>query len=112
MPFVIAFIVALAAFMGWRLMQPACPGGAVVADVQQCSAVFDAGFCSRAIAEGLAQARQAGGSFPTLAKCLDRYPACIERSDIPAWTPKPSAYCIARDPEGEIAHVEPVYAIR
>ncbi len=112
MPFVFAFIVAVAAFMGWRLLQPACPGGAVVADEQQCAATFGADFCGRALPEGLALARKAGGSFPTQAKCLDTYPACIERSDIPAWTQKPSGYCLARGPDGAAARVEPVYAIR
>ena len=42
MPFVIAFIVAVAAFMGWRLMQPACPGGVVVAE----RAWLQAGTCA------------------------------------------------------------------
>ncbi|HMN73300.1 MAG TPA: hypothetical protein PKA55_15680 [Rhodoblastus sp.] len=112
MPFVIAFIVAVAAFMGWRLMQPACPGGAVVADEQQCRAEFGAPFCDKAWREAMAAARTGGGSFPTQAKCLDQYPACIERSDVSAWTPRPKSYCIARGPDGEVAHVGPVYAIR
>ena len=112
MPFVIAFIVAVAAFMGWRLMQPACQGGSVVADEQQCQAVFGAAFCARAMPEALAAARTGGGAFPTQAKCLDQYPVCLERSDVAAWTPKPKAWCIVRGAGGEIARVEPIYAIR
>lgn len=112
MPFVIAFIVAVAAFMGWRLMQPACPGGAVVADEQQCRAEFDAAFCGKAMPVALAAGRTGGGAFPTQAKCLDEYPACVERPDVSAWTPKPSGYCLARGPDGEIAHLEPVYSRR
>ena len=112
MPFVIAFIVAVAAFMGFRLLQPSCPGGAVVADEQQCRAEFGAAFCGRAWPEALAAAKTGGGAFRTQSECLDKYPVCIERSDVAAWAPKPSSYCIARGPDGEVAHVEPVYAIR
>ncbi|MFO1167763.1 MAG: DUF1190 domain-containing protein [Rhodoblastus sp.] len=112
MPFVIAFIVAVAAFMGWKLLQPQCPGGAVVADEQQCRAQFDAAFCGKAWPEALTAARTQGGAYATQAQCLDKFPACIPRSDVPAWTPRPNGYCIARGPDGEVAHVEPVYAIR
>ncbi len=63
-------------------------------------------------AEALAQARTSGGSFATQAECLDQYPVCIPRSDVSAWAPKPASYCVARGPDGEVAHVEPVYARR
>lgn len=112
MPFVFAFIVAVAAFMGWRLLQPDCPGGAVVADEQQCLAQFDAAFCGRAMPEALSAARKTGGAYATQSQCLDKFPVCIQRSDVPAWTPKPSGYCLAKGPDGDVAHVEPVYAIR
>ena len=112
MPFVIAFIVALATFLGWKLLQPSCPGGAVVADEQQCRAEFGAAFCGKAWPEAQAAARRGGGAYPSQSQCLETYPVCIPRSDISAWTPAPKAYCIARGPEGEVAHVEPVYAIR
>jgi len=112
MPFVIAFLVAVAAVLGWRLMQPACPGGIVVADEQQCRAQFGAAFCGKAMPEALAAARAGGGAFAAQAQCLEKYPVCIERSDVAAWTPKPSGYCLARGPDGEVAHVEPVYAVR
>ena len=112
MPFVVAFLVALAVFMGWELLRSGCPGGSIVADEQQCAATFGQELCRRAMAEGLAKARKAGGSFPTQAACLDHYPVCIERSDILAWTQKPTGYCIVRGGDGEAARIEPVYAIR
>ncbi|MCC0006311.1 MAG: hypothetical protein H6872_14740 [Methylobacteriaceae bacterium] len=112
MPYVIAFIIAVAAFMGWRAMQPDCPGGAIVADAQQCRTTFGENFCAKAMPEALAIARRGGGSFPTQAACLDQYPACIERSDIAAWTPRPASYCLARGADGEVARAEPRYAIR
>lgn len=112
MPFVIAFIVAVAAFMGWRLMQPDCAGGKIVADEQQCLAVFGAPFCAKAMPEAFTRARTGGGAFGTQSECLDKYPVCIARTDVAAWTPKPSAYCLARGPDGAVARAEPVYAIR
>ena len=60
----------------------------------------------------VAAARTQGGAYATQAQCLDKFPACIPRADVPAWTPRPNGYCIARGPDGEVAHVEPVYAIR
>lgn len=112
MRFVVAFMVVVAAVMVWALSRADCAGGSVVADAQQCAKTFDAQFCARALQAGLAKARTAAGSFPTQAKCLDQYPVCIERSDILAWTQKPSAYCIVRGADGGVARAEPVYAIR
>lgn len=112
MRFVIAFIAVVAAVMVWALSNGDCRGGSIVADAQQCAKTFDAQFCARAMEAGMAKARTAAGSFPTQAKCLDHYPVCIERSDILAWTQKPTAWCIARGPGGEVARVDPVYAIR
>ena len=62
--------------------------------------------------EALSAARKNGGAYATQSQCLDKFPVCIQRSDVPAWTPKPSGYCLAKGPDGDVAHVEPVYAIR
>ena len=112
MPYVFAFIIAVAALMGWRWMQPACSGGVIVADEQQCRAAFGADFCARAMPRAHADAREKGGAFATQAQCLDVHPVCIERNDVSAWTAKPSSYCLVRGSNGEVARVEPIYSIR
>lgn len=112
MPYVIAFIVAVAALMGWRWMQPACSAGVIVADEQQCRAAFGADFCAKAMPRARADAREKGGAFATQAQCLDVHPACIERTDVSAWTAKPASYCLVRGGDGAVARIEPIYAIR
>ncbi|MFV0281825.1 MAG: hypothetical protein ACK5JM_13835 [Rhodoblastus sp.] len=111
MPFVIAFIVAVAGFMGWLALKPSC-AGVEVAGQAQCQEAFSAAFCAHAMAQGLAAAQKGGGAYTTQAKCLDQYPVCIERSDVAGWTPKPRAYCVAAGPDGAVARAEPVYGIR
>jgi len=112
MRYVFVFIVAVAAFMGWRWMQPVCSGGVVVADEQQCKAAFGAEFCARAMPRAQAVAREKGGAYATQAQCLDVHPACIERRDVSAWTGRPASYCLVRGDNGEVARVDPIYAIR
>ena len=46
--------------------------------------------------EALSAARKGGGAYATQSQCLDKFPVCIQRSDVPAWTPKPSGYCLAK----------------
>ncbi|MDE2577857.1 MAG: hypothetical protein KGL46_03545 [Hyphomicrobiales bacterium] len=112
MPFVIAFIAALAAFMGWKIIQPACPGGAVVATQAECVAAFDKTFCDAAMARADKQSRNSGDSYSTLSACLDHWPACQPREDVSAYGPKPVAACIVRSPSGGIARIELQYSKR
>ncbi|MDE2363855.1 MAG: hypothetical protein KGM42_14355 [Hyphomicrobiales bacterium] len=107
---VIVFILGIAAFMGWRALRPECAAPAVaIANEADCRANFDALFCLQAMAETERVARASGGSFPTQSACLERFPVCIERSDVSAWTPRPARYCVARAADGGIARIDPVY---
>ena len=112
MPFVLAFILAIAAFMGWAFIQPECAGGAVIADEAACRANFDAPFCLQALPEAQRVARRSGETFKTQSACLEQWPVCLERSDVPAWAPRPASFCVARAPDGGIARIEPVYSRR
>jgi hypothetical protein len=112
MPFVVAFIVAIAAFIGWKALQPVCPGGAVVAGEAECRANFDALFCLQALPEMQRVARRSGESFSTQAACLDQWPACLERADVAAWAPRPASFCVTRGADGAIARMEPIYSRR
>ena len=110
MPFVVAFIVAVAAVMGWLALKPVCPGGAVIADEAACRANFDALFCLQALPEMQRVARRSGETFANQSACLEQWPVCIERSDVAAWAPRPESYCVARAPDGAIARVEPIFS--
>jgi hypothetical protein len=112
MPFVIAFILAIAAFMGWNALRPECPGGAVLADEAQCRAAFDAAFCARAMPETIRVARRSGQTFSSQSACLEQWPVCDARSDVSAWAPRPASFCVARAPDGAIGRIEPVYSRR
>ena len=112
MPFVIAFMIAVAAFMGWQALQPQCPRGAMVADEASCRANFDADFCRQALPAAQRTARISGETFKTQSACLEQWPVCVERSDVSAWAPKPASWCMARAPDGGIARIEPVYSKR
>ena len=112
MPLVIAFIVAVAAFMGWKAMQPQCPGGAVVADEAACRANFDALFCLQAMPETQRVAKTSGETFKTQSACQEQWPVCVERADVSAWAPRPASYCVSRAADGGIARIEPVYSRR
>lgn len=112
MRLVIAFIVAIAAFMGWKALQPVCGGGQVIADEASCRAHFDALFCLQALPEMRRVAATGGETFQTQAACLDQWPVCIERSNVSAWAPRPASYCVVRAADGAIARIEPVYARR
>lgn len=110
MPFVFAIFAAVAVLMGYVAFKPDCPGGALVADERACVAAFDADFCARAMGEADALARRSGPHVPTQSQCLEQWPVCIERADVAAWTPRPSAFCLAR--EGATARIEPRYSKR
>ena len=112
MPFVVVFIVAIAAFIGWQALQPVCPGGAVIASAAACRENFDAAFCLGALPEMQRVAARSGDTFKTQSACLDQWPVCIERSDVSAWAPRPASYCVVRAPDGAIARIEPIYARR
>ena len=112
MRLVLAFIFAIAAFMGWRAMQPACAGGRVIADEATCRTSFDALFCLQALPQMQRVAKTGGQTFQTQSACLEQWPVCIERSDVSAWAPRPASYCVARAQDGGIARIEAIYARR
>jgi uncharacterized protein YgiB involved in biofilm formation len=112
MPFVIVFIVAVAAFMGWKFLQPECPGGSSVGIEEQCRATFGATFCAQAWPETERIARRSGATYKTQSECLEQWPVCIERSDAAAWAPRPANFCISRASDGSVGRIEPVYSRR
>ncbi len=112
MRFVFVFIAAVATLMGYLAFRPDCPGGTVVADRATCVAAFDAAFCARAMEGADSLARRSGQSFSTQSQCLEQWPVCLERADIPAWGPRPSGYCLVRAVDGGVERIEPRYARR
>ena len=109
---VFAFILAVAAFMGWKAFDAECPGGQTVSIEEECRAKFGAPFCARAWPETERIARISGGAYKTQSDCLAEWPVCVERSDVTAWAPRPARFCIARAADGGIGRIEPLYARR
>ena len=111
-PFVI--IAAIAAFMGWLWFQPECPGGAIAASEQECVAVpgFDRQFCARAFARPEEAIFRTGNVFATQSDCQLRHAACIEYPGVHGWTPRPTAFCLARDARGGLKTMMPLYGPR
>lgn len=99
-------------FKAWLWFQPVCADGVIVANEQACRAVvgFDAVFCRDAMTEAEAVARRSGRTYSAKSQCLARYPACIERSDVRGWAPKPVGYCLRRLVSGGIGSIEPKYS--
>ena len=108
---VLAIITAIAAFMGWVAMKSDCSGGLVMADEAACRASGRSGAeCADIFRRGLEIARRSGPTFNDRFACNDRFPNCIERSDITGWTARPVSYCVK--PGGAGLDITPIYSTR
>lgn len=111
---VIAFIIGVAAFMGWIMFQPECIGGRVFESEQQCVETpgYDRRFCEQTFSRKDDAIYRAGNVFKTQSDCQLRHPVCIEYPGVHGWTPRPSGYCIVRDAGGGLSGMKPVYGPR
>jgi uncharacterized protein YgiB involved in biofilm formation len=106
----LAIIAGIAAFMGWKILTPDCPG-AIVATEAECVNVagFDRAFCSRAFAQTEEAILRAGNVFKSQQDCQVKFLNCTAFPGVHGWTPQPQGFCIARGADGAMSRMTPVY---
>jgi len=108
--FVFLIIAVIGGFMAWLFFQPVCPGGQSATSEAECRRYFDESFCQIAFERAEKIARTSGAAYANQSECLEHFPACLERSDVKAYTPKPTGFCLAKTASGAVGRIEPQYS--
>lgn len=108
----VALVIALVAgIIGFNLREGECRDGTVIADQASCLRTGrSAQACAGILAEAETIARRTGPNFPTRFACNDRFPDCIERSDVTGWTARPKSYCLTM--RSGALDITPIYSTR
>lgn len=99
---VFAFIAGVAAFLGWQMLQPVCPGGTVVKSEAECQQTsgFNAAFCRKAFVAARALENK-GAGYSTTFECQRHYSDCIVADHIVGYVGKAKSVCVRKEPSGE-----------